>query len=254
VLDSLELAILIAVDRLTRETHGETDSEAVGELVEQMGHELPAEMIYGRMFMSLRKEGYLAEVTTRTGGGKVVMIELTPQGRAAARADVDPAQEVYAENRRLLSSEGFAAAYADAFKAWAEAEKLLFGDSPETQLATIGFKLRDATQSFATALVNEHKPPGVETSVTAVSKRLKSVIDMHKAELGTRRPKVLEAMMKLWEADIDLIQRQTHGNERGEGLMIGDGRRVVSLTMLLMVEFATILDEVEPPSATLAGG
>jgi hypothetical protein len=222
----------------------ETDSEAVGELVEQMGHKLPAEMTYGRMFGILKEEGYLAQCTTRTGGGKVVMVELTPQGRAAARADVDPAQEVYAENRRLLGSEMFTADYPNAFKPWAEAEVLLFGDEPEMQLATIGFKLRDATQAFATALVGKHKPSGVDTEVAAVKSRLKSVTDMHRSQLGKRRPALLDALVNLWDADVALIQKQTHANEQEPSLTTNDARRVVTLTMFLMIEFATILEEL----------
>ncbi len=55
-------------------------------------------------------------------------------------------------------------------------------------------------------------------------------------------------MLDLWDADVDLIQRQTHANERvGKPLNVNDGRRVVSLTMFLMVEFATILDDINDP-------
>ena len=250
----LEQAILIAVHRLTRDTYGETDSGAVADELRKMNHNIPAVMIYGRLFGKLRDEGYLAQVTTIMAGGQVRHVELTDYGRELAEADIEPVERVYSETRRLLGSDAFAEAYPGAFQPWAEAEELLFGDEPEKQLATIGFKLRDATQAFATAMVDEHKPPGADSEVAAVKNRLKSVIDMYKSQLGKRRPALLDAMVKLWDADVALVQKQTHANEQDVSLSVNDARRVVTLTMFLMIEFAAILDEVEPPPATLEDG
>ena len=156
----------------------------------------------------------------------------------------------------MFASEAFERAYPGAFKPWAAAEALLFGEDPESQLGKIGFNLRDATQAFTSALVEEYPPGTPEPTVTQVTKRLKAVIDTYRPRLGKRRSKSLDAMVNLWDADVDLIQRQTHANEKDKPLTINDGRRVVFLTMFLMVEFATILDDMDegPPPATLEPG
>jgi hypothetical protein len=225
-----------------------TDSDAVAQELEQMGHALPPDLIYGRLFIRLRDEGYLVPATTVMAGGRAVHVELTSYGRETARADLDPMEEVHAGARRLLASEAFSAAFPRAFGPWADAEGLLFDDQPETQLATMGFKCRDATQAFAAALVEKYPPERPEPDATRVKNRLRAVIETYTAQLGDRRAAVLDAMANLWDADADLIQRQTHANEKGgQPLTVNDGRRVVFLTMFLMVEFATIFDEIEPP-------
>jgi hypothetical protein len=248
MLDPLEKAILVATDRMTRGTYMSTDSDAIGQELEHMGHELPPRLIYGRLFGRLREEGYLVPATAIMAGGRAVHVELTSFGREEARADIDPMEEVHADARRLLASEAFAVGYPGAFEPWAEAEQLLFGHDPESQLATIGFKLRDATQAFAAALVEQYKPSREERDPTRVKNRLKSVVETYKSQLGDRRAAVLNAMVDLWDAGVDLIQRQTHANEKaGRSLTVNDGRRVVFLTMFLMIEFASLLDEIEPP-------
>ena len=220
-----------------------------------MGFELPQRFPYERLFPRLKDEGYLSESTYRTPE-RVIHIELTPYGREVAREDADPIEETHADLRRVLASESFERAYPAAFKSWAAAEEMLFGANPEAELGKIGFNLRDATQAFASALVEEYPLETPEPSVTQVTKRLRAVIHTYRPRLGKRRSKSLDAMVNLWEADIDLIQRQTHANEKDKPLTVNDGRRVVFLTMFLMVEFATILDAMDegPAPATLEPG
>jgi hypothetical protein len=75
------------------------------------------------------------------------------------------------------------------------------------------------------------------------------VIDHNRGALGKRRQALLDALLALWDA-IDLIQRQEHGEQKGGSpLSWNDGRRIVYITMLLMIEFASIVDEIEPPPA-----
>lgn len=254
MLQPLEKAILIAIDRITRDNYTSTDSDEVANEVKAMGFELPAEMLYERLFLQLRDAGYLGATTTRTGGGRVVYVELTHYGREVAREDADPIEEVYMAARRLFGSEQFSKAYPSAFGPWTRAEKLLFGDQPESQLANIGFNCRDAVQDFAGELQERSPPDEPDPDPTHTKNRLRAVIETYKPRIGERRTAALERMLDLWDADVDLIQRQTHANERvGKPLNVNDGRRVVTLTMFLMIEFATILDDMDdpPPPATL---
>ncbi len=254
VLQPLEKAILVAIDRITRDRYTSTDSDEVAGELKAMGFELPAALLYERLFGQLRDAGYLGDATTRTGGGRVVHVELTSYGREVAREDADPMEEVHLAMRRLFSSVLFAKAYPGAFGPWAEAEKLLFGDQPESQLANIGFNCRDALQAFAGEFQERYPPDEPDPDPTHTKNRLRAVIQTYKPRIGERRAAMLDRVLDLWDADVDLIQRQTHANERpGKPLNVNDGRRVVSLTMFLMIEFATILDDMDdpPPPATL---
>lgn len=249
MLQPLEKRILVAIDRITRDKYSSTDSDEVAVELKAMGFELPAALLYERLFGQMRDAGYLGDATTRTGGGRVVHVELTPYGREVAREDVDPMEEVYLAVRRMFGSEVFARAYPGAFGPWADAEELVFGEQPEAELAKIGFSCRDAVQAFAGELQDRYQPTEPDPEATHTKNRLHAVIETYKDRIGKRRTAVLDAMLTLWDADIDLIQRQTHANERlGKPLAVNDGRRVVSLTMFLMIEFATILDDMDDPA------
>ena len=129
---------------------------------------------------------------------------------------------------------------------WADAATCLLGDQPETKLAQIGFNCRDAVQAFAEELQARYPPAEGVIEVTHTKKRLRGIVEAYKGQIGERRTAVLDSMLALWNANVDLIQRQTHANERaGSELTINDGRRVVSLTMFLIIEFATIFDEMD---------
>ena len=254
MLEPLEKAILVATDRLTRGKFDSTDSNAIAAELRAEGHELPPKIPYERLFLQLKDRGYLVQATTRTGGDGVIFVELTEQGREVARGESDPAEEIWSDARRLFGSERFAKGYPGAYAPWADAASRLLGDQPETQLAQIGFNCRDAVQAFADELQAHYPPTEPDPEVTHTKNRLRGVIETYKARIGERRTAVLDSMLTLWNADVDLIQRQTHANERaGNPLTVNDGRRVVSLTMFLMIEFAEIFDEMDdgPSPATL---
>jgi hypothetical protein len=83
------------------------------------------------------------------------------------------------------------------------------------------------------------------------------VIAQNRDYMIDKERKVLEDLGNLWESTVDLIERQKHSAQKeGEPVTFEDGRRVVSLTMFLMLEFATILAGREIPDnvATLEGG
>jgi hypothetical protein len=89
VLQPLEKAILIAIDWITRDNYTSTDSDEVANELKATGFELPAGMLYERLFLHLREAGYLGATTTRTGGGRVVHVELTPtDGKLRVRTPI----------------------------------------------------------------------------------------------------------------------------------------------------------------------
>ena len=175
-----------------------------------MGVEPPNSLRLGRVVGQFKKEGYVKDSATISSNGPV-FVELTGHGREQARANADPFQEVHSQARRSIASEGFATAYPGAFEPWADAERLLWVDDAEAQLTTIGHKIREATQAFATALVNQHGA-SAEPDVTKVELRLGSVIAIHRPQLGEAHRGVLEALGNLWETTNKLIQRQEHGD------------------------------------------
>jgi hypothetical protein len=164
--------------------------------------------------------------------------------RAAA-----PAERVEDHTRRLLESDAFRESFPAAFERWADAEALLWRSNSEREWTTIGFKAREATQLFATALVAEHDPADVDPDVTRTKNRLRSVIGLYREKLGSSRGAMLDALLAHWDATVDVIQRQTHGQEKGnEPLTWLDAWRVVLHTAVLMHEIAATLEEMrEPP-------
>jgi hypothetical protein len=254
-LDSLARALLVAVDRLTRDDYGQTDGDAVMAELERLG-ETPSEDKLRNLARRLRDEGYLE---LRFAGGSPFrsagFIELTKYGRSVAH-EIDPFERTQLETRGLIASEGFREAYPATFEAWADAERLLWVDDANAQLTTVGHKVREAMQAFATAMVNEHQPPDVDSDPAHARKRLGAVIAAVRPQLGDARRLALEALGDLWEATDALVQRQEHGAQKErEAVTWTDARRLVWLTMFLMVEFATTFEDLpDDPPAHLEGG
>jgi hypothetical protein len=155
---------------------------------------------------------------------------------------------VIGEARHVLRSSEFAAQFPGAFDAWAAADERLWQDDTATNLTTIGHSVREAMQSFATAMVEQYGPPAVDPDVSMVEKRLGAVIAAHRERLGEARRDALEALGTLWTKTNRLVQRQEHGAQKeGEPVTWSDARRIVYLTMFLMVEFVDTFEDLEPP-------
>lgn len=246
MLDERERAVLAAIDRLTREDYGDAEGDALVTELTRVGVSMPRISLYN-MLRGLTAAGYVDAIFT--GGMTFDLLRLTPYGREEAR-EVDPFLRVHAEARFVLGSRSFAENYPGAFDAWATGERLLWEDDIAANLTTIGHNMRDATQLFATALVHEHRPPNVTDDRTKVQLRLGAVIAMYRTRLAEPRRLALEALGNLWEANNRLIQRQVHGaSKEGEQVTWDDARRVVFLTMFLMVEFAAAFEDLPPVEA-----
>ncbi len=253
MLTGLEVAILQAIDRLTPDGHGETHGDEIEAQLRRAGHEPPLGLEFGRMFMKLRDEGFVDAYIS--GGGGPVMVRLTGFGRQAAR-EAGGFEHGYSVARELISSDGFAAAFPGAFDPWAHAERLLRDEDAAAQQSTVGHKIRDAAQAFVTEAIKRYGADDPPADVKLVKRRLGAVIAHNRGWLSDAKRKVLEDLGNLWESTVDLIQRQEHSAQKeGEALTIDDGRRVVMLTMVLMIEFVSILeDRPVPPPATLEDG
>ncbi len=247
------MAILQAVDRLTPDGYGETDGEAIEDQLHRAGQGVPPGLEFARMFMKLRDEGFLKAYVM--GGGRPVQVELTGFGRQAAR-EAGGFEQGYSVARQLIASDSFAAAFPRAFGPWADAEGLLLGDDAEAQLSTVGHKIREAAQAFASTAVDRYGADDPPSDVKLVKKRLGAVIAHNRNSLSDAKRKVLEDLGDLWESTVDLIERQEHSAQKeGEPVTFEDGRRIVMLTMFLMIEFVTILDGLPGPKvAVLEGG
>jgi hypothetical protein len=252
VLEPIEQAVLVAIDNLVRDTLDSTDGQAITGELERMGVEPPNSLKLGRLVGHLKKEGYLKDSAFISANGPI-FVELNGRGREQARANTEPFAHIMAENRRLIASKKFAEAFPKVFEPWADAEKLLFAEDTEAQLTTVGHKVREAAQAFATSMIAAYGADEPVADVKAVKKRLGAVIAYNLTRLGPTHQKVLENIGNLWESTVDLIERQEHAAQKeGEPVTWDDGRRIVTLTMVLMVEFVTILEErKEPPPATL---
>ena len=202
----------------------------------------------------LRDDGYIE--ADFAGGMTIVNLKLTRVGRDAARTMFDPMEKVLAESRAKIGSEAFAAAFPGAYEPWADAAKLLYGENAAAELTTIGHKVREASQAFATAAIAQFGADDPPDDVKLVKRRIGAVIAQNHDHVSEAKRKVLEDLGDLWESTVDLIQRQEHAAQKeGEPVSFEDGRRVVNLTMFLMIEFVTILDGLSSPKvAVLEGG
>lgn len=158
-----------------------------------------------------------------------------------------PGERIENEARHFLASDEFCVRYPEAYERWAEAEALLWAANSANELSTIGHKVRESTQKFASALAEHYEPPGIDPDVTKVKRRVGAVVNLVRPKLGDRRAALIMAMADYWEACIDVIQRQEHGDQKGGGpLTWSDGRRVVFHTAALTFEIAATLEEVAP--------
>jgi hypothetical protein len=255
-LDDLAHAMLVAIERVTRGTYAHADGPEVLAELQRQGVQLPEDYVLIDLARWLMDNGYLEDRASFAHEFESVgLLQLTQYGQEVAH-EVDPFERTQTETRRLLASDQFRAAYPGAFEPWADAEGLLWADDAGAELTTIGHKIREAMQAFATAMVAEHQPPGVDPDPAHARARLGAVIAAERGRLGDARRTALEALGDLWEANDGLVQRQEHGaQKKGEPVTWTDARRLVWLTMFLMVEFVNTFEDLPAPRvAHIEGG
>lgn len=175
---------------------------------------------------------------------------VTPEGREHfyAMQDSDPMARQEDELKRFLESERFKSAYPRSAAKWTEADALLWRADSEREFTTIGHKVREAFQEFATEAVDRYAPPEVETNPALVNKRLGAIIAMLLPKLGQRRADLLTTLGDYSEATLAVVQRQEHGAQKeGNHLTWQDARRVVFHAASVMYEFAETFREAASP-------
>jgi len=141
---------------------------------------------------------------------------LTPQGRSyyTALQGNDPGSRQDAELRRFLDSETFKADYPRAYAKWSGAEILLWQADSEGEFTTVGHKVREALQEFATEAIARYAPADVEANPASVNLRLGAIIAEFRPTLGEARAKLLIALGNYSEATLAIVQRQEHGAQK----------------------------------------
>jgi Phage integrase family len=130
-----------------------------------------------------------------------------------------------------LDDETFQLRYPVAYDQW-ESALDLFNANPERHATRIGHDCREAMSSFMSAKVALH---GIEPSGDGTFARLDDLVES--AVPGKAASKQLKALKEYWNAISGLAQRQEHGGKReGEALSPTDAQRLISYTMLVMLE------------------
>jgi hypothetical protein len=154
-----------------------------------------------------------------------------------------PVQQIEEELTRYLDAGAFQKRYLGAYRKWSEAAEKLWSSASEQQLTTIGHLCREAIQEFATALVEKHRPQGVDQDKAHDINRVAAVLEQHKAKLGTKGSDFLGALLGYWATVSGLVQRQEHGGQKQDRPLIWeDGRRIVFQTAIVMFEIDRALE------------
>jgi hypothetical protein len=148
-----------------------------------------------------------------------------------------PVEQVEDEIGSYIDAASFRERYPTAYAKWHGAQKLLWVSDSENEITMIGHLCREAMQEFAEALVLHFKLKGIEHEKARTISRLRAVLDCRKAKLGRTHKEFLDALLPLWGAVSDLVQRQEHGAERErDSLKWEDARRVAFQTLIVMYE------------------
>lgn len=195
----------------------------------------------------LERAGLLEAIRFSPRDGNPTYI-LTPEAFAYERdaRGSEPVSRQEDEVRRFLDAEVFRKRYPQAYAHWSDAEALLWTADTAREFTTVGHKIREALQEFATEVVNRYQPPGVEQNIALVNRRLGAVIAMLLPNLGERRADLLRSLGDYSEATLAVVQRQEHGAQKeGEELSWLDARRVVFHAGSLMCEFAQTFEQIQ---------
>lgn len=149
----------------------------------------------------------------------------------------EPIETVETEYRKYLSSDEFEREYPEAYAKWSQAEKFLWGNDSQQNFTTIGHLCREAMQEYAEALLKKFNIPEPHPPKANTVGRLRSVIEVHQARVGTTVFEFLNALIPYWGTVNDLAQRQEHGAQREEYQLIWeDARRLVFQSLVVFYE------------------
>lgn len=161
---------------------------------------------------------------------------------AMRQRPADPGVAIEDEIRRYLD-DTFKERFPEAQARLAAAERILWKADAADDYTTIGHKLREATQQFATEMVGRHQVSDVHADAAKTKNRLRAVVESQRDRLGTAKADLLKALAEYQDAVNDLVQRQEHGDQKpGDPLTWEDARAAVFHTALLFYEYARLLN------------
>lgn len=144
-----------------------------------------------------------------------------------------------------LEQERFTSTYPRAEQRWSDAWAMLWRANSTDKVIAVADEACEAMSEFACALVDLHEPHPADRHSTrtlehcsGTLERLSAVIEMYRPALGDSRCGLLRTLFDYWQALGDVVARHRE-HRRGrviERLTWEDGRRVVVLTALVMVE------------------
>jgi len=164
---------------------------------------------------------------------------------AAPSLRVEDFERIEEYLRAYLEEERFTSRYPRAEQRWSDAWAMLWRANSTGKVIAVTDEACEAMSEFACELVDLHEPHLADRRSTrtledpAVTlERLSTVIEMYRPALGDSRCGLLQTLFDYWQALNDVVTR--HREHRPgrviERLRWEDGRRVVVLTALVMVE------------------
>jgi hypothetical protein len=178
--------------------------------------------------------------------------ERAATGAPAPRADspIRPADHEQIEDylRAYLEDQRFSSAHPLARGRWIVAWELLWCADSRAKVITVGRRAVEAMQAFSVSMQERCMPLAMDSHwpdmLADGSQRrvpldaLASITEAYGEQLGARRSALLRELLEPWRALGEKLQRHEQGSQpRGERLRWEDGRRLVLLTALAMVEF-----------------
>lgn len=137
-----------------------------------------------------------------------------------------------------VGHERFRSVHLGAYERWSQASATLYSDSTRESLLAAGQNAHEALQEFALAVSEPpHSPTPDSDSTEATVGRLRAFTEAYRSQLGDARCDLLQGLLDHWRALTEHLQDHAQQAEMlEEPLRWEDGRRVVILTALVMVE------------------
>jgi hypothetical protein len=201
--------------------------------------------VLGSDVAELQAHGYI-RYGSHAWGDSAIPFTITADGfhhyEALRHRSKDTSTAVEEEVQRYLDGT-FSGRFPAVYERLHAAEQMLWQSDPSPDFTTIGHKLREAVQQFATAMVEHHNPPDVDSDPTKTKNRLRAVIELRRAEFGSAKTALLGALTDYQDAVNELVQRQEHGDQKpGEALTFEDARAAVFQTAILLHEYDRLLN------------
>ncbi len=170
-------------------------------------------------------------------GTSVVQAGAVPDLATEPRVQLQDFERLEDYLAAYLADERFKSRYLQAGQLWSEAWAMLWRADSRDKVIAVSAEAREAMWEFASALVEWHGPHTASPVSTDTLDRLSSVVEMYRPQLGDSRCGLLQALFSYWQTLNSVVQRHhDRAHETRERLTWEDGRRVVVLTALVMVE------------------